>query len=188
MTAAKLVMQNALGFSLDKLIAELVMDAIDQMSGTDGEHEGHAPAWLVRAELEDDALSITIELVEADGIKLVGANGDTSQSIENDPGFTWCIVCAQTALGPGLVRLDRLGTTSQMFASDEDEVERGDQPERHPNRLRWRWPGWLKESLDAAARLERSAHAGPLDDGHTKGEERAARRARRAVAPPRPQS
>ena len=24
--------------------------------------------------------------------------------------------------------------------SDEDEVERGDQPERHTNRLRWRWP------------------------------------------------
>ena len=35
--------------------------------------------------------------------------------------------------------------------SDGDEVERGDQPERCPNRLRWRWPGRPKESLDAAA-------------------------------------
>ena len=43
--------------------------------------------------------------------------------------------------------------------SDEDEVERGDQPERHPNRLRWRWPGRLKELLDTAARRERAAHA-----------------------------
>lgn len=112
MTAAKLVMQKALGFSLDKLIAELVTDTIDQMSGTDGEDEDHAPAWLVRAEPEDDALSITrrpphqpfenhvddIELVEADGIKLVEANGDTSQSITNDPGFTWCVVCADPGI------------------------------------------------------------------------------------------
>ena len=29
--------------------------------------------------------------------------------------------------------------------SDEGEVERGDQPVRHPHRLRWRWPGRLKE-------------------------------------------
>ena len=38
--------------------------------------------------------------------------------------------------------------------SDEDEIERGDQPERHPNRLGWRWPGRLEESLDTAARQQ----------------------------------
>ena len=47
-TAVKLVMQNALGRSLDKLIAELVTDAIDQMTGTGGEDEDHNPAWFKR--------------------------------------------------------------------------------------------------------------------------------------------
>lgn len=71
--------------------------------------------------------------------------------------------------------------------SDEDEVERRVQPERHPNRLRWRWPGQLKELLDAAARRERAAHAELLGGDRTTGDERAARRPRRAVAAPRPQ-
>ena len=70
--------------------------------------------------------------------------------------------------------------------SDEGELERGDQPERHPNWLRWRWPGRLKELLDTAARRERAAHA-DMGDGRTTGDERAARRPRRAVAAPRPQ-
>ena len=79
-------------------------------------------------------------------------------------------------------------TTHRPYAdeSDEEEIERGDQPERHPNRLRWRWPGRLKETLDTAARRERATHA-ELDDGRTIGNERAARRPRRAVAAPKPQ-
>jgi hypothetical protein len=44
-TAIKLVIKYALGLSLDKLIAELVTDTIDQITGIDGEHEDHAPAW-----------------------------------------------------------------------------------------------------------------------------------------------
>ena len=55
--------------------------------------------------------------------------------------------------------------------SDEDEIERGDQPERHPNRLRWLWPGRLKELLDTAVRRERAAHA-ELGEGRTIGDER----------------
>ena len=70
--------------------------------------------------------------------------------------------------------------------SDEDEVERGDQSERHPNRLRWRWPGRLKEPLNTASRRERAVHA-ELGDGQTIGDDRAARRPRREVAAPRPQ-
>ena len=34
---------------------------------------------------------------------------------------------------------------SYVDESDEGEAERGDQPVRHPNRLRWRWHGRLKE-------------------------------------------
>ena len=78
--------------------------------------------------------------------------------------------------------------THQPYAdeSDEDEIERGDQPERHPNRLRWRWPGRLKELLDTATRREHATYS-ELGDGRTTGDERAARRPRRAVAAPRPQ-
>ena len=47
-TAVKFVMQDALGRSLDKLVAELVTDAIDQMTGTGGDDEDHAPAWYKR--------------------------------------------------------------------------------------------------------------------------------------------
>ena len=43
--------------------------------------------------------------------------------------------------------------------SDEEEIESDNNPERHPNRLRWRWPDRLKEALDAAARRERAASA-----------------------------
>ena len=70
--------------------------------------------------------------------------------------------------------------------SDEDEIERDTNPERHPNRLRWRWPGSLKQTLDTAARRERAIHA-ESGDGLTIGNERAAHRPRRAVAAPKPQ-
>ena len=69
--------------------------------------------------------------------------------------------------------------------SDEDELERDTNPERHPNRLRWRWPGRLKEPLDTAARREHAARA-EVGDGHAAGDGRAARRPRRAAAAPRP--
>ena len=69
--------------------------------------------------------------------------------------------------------------------SDEDELERDTNPERHPNRSRWRWPGRLKESLDAAVRRERVARA-EVGGGHAAGDERAAGRPRRAAAAPRP--
>ena len=90
MTVAKLVMQNALGFSLDKLIAELVTDAIYQMSGTDGEDEDHAPAWLVRAEPEDD----DIEILEILWIKLLEVETVEPHSfeVEERPGEL-CGIC-----------------------------------------------------------------------------------------------
>ena len=67
-----------------------------------------------------------------------------------------------------------------MDESDEDE-DPDDNPERHPNRLRWRWPGRLKAALDAEARRERSAHtmAGGTSDTDVR---RTARRATRAAA------
>ena len=58
--------------------------------------------------------------------------------------------------------------------SDEEEIEADINPERHPNRLRWRWPGRLKEALDAAAKRERSTLAAA--GGSQAGGERAARR------------
>ena len=69
--------------------------------------------------------------------------------------------------------------------SDEDELERGTNPERHSNRLWWRWPGRLKEVLDTVARRERAARA-EVSDGQAAGDGRAARRPRRAAAAPRP--
>ena len=50
--------------------------------------------------------------------------------------------------------------------SDEDEVERGDQSEQHPNRLRWRWPGRLKEPLNTASRREREQVTVSMRDIH----------------------
>ena len=66
---------------------------------------------------------------------------------------------AKDIAAKSLVCLD-CWTTHRPYVdeSDEGEVERGDQPERHPNRLRLCWPGPLKESLHAAARRERAAH------------------------------
>ena len=67
-------------------------------------------------------------------------------------------------------------TTHRLYAdeSDEEEIERGDQPERHPNRLRWWWAGRLKETLNTAARRERATHA-ELDDGRSHHPQRASR-------------
>ena len=73
--------------------------------------------------------------------------------------------------------------TLYVDESEEDKIERGDQPKRYPNRLRWRWPGRLKESLVTAARRERAVHA-ELGNGRTIGDERAARWSRRAVTAP----
>ena len=67
-----------------------------------------------------------------------------------------------------------------MDESDEDE-DPDDNPERHPNRLRWRWPGRLKAALDAEARRERSAHTMAGGNSDTDGR-RTARRATRAAA------
>ena len=36
--------------------------------------------------------------------------------------------------------------------SDGEEIEEDTNPERHPDRLRWRWPGRLKEALDTEAK------------------------------------
>ena len=69
--------------------------------------------------------------------------------------------------------------------SDEKEIESDTNPERHPNRLRWGWPGRLKEALDAAARRERAASA-VVGDSQVAGDGRAARRPRRAAAAPKP--
>ena len=70
--------------------------------------------------------------------------------------------------------------------SDEDELERDTNPERHPNHLRWRWPGRLKEALDTTDRRGRAARA-EVGDGQAAGDGRAARRpTRRAAAAPRP--
>ena len=80
--------------------------------------------------------------------------------------------------------------------SDEDEIDADTNPERHPNRLRWRWPGRLKEALDAEAKRERSARAAAggsqaADGGRTARRSkrtatadngRTARRPRRATA------
>ena len=65
--------------------------------------------------------------------------------------------------------------------SDEEEIEGDTDPERHPNRLRWIWPGRLKEALDAPARRECAANA-VASGGQATGDERAARRPRRATA------
>ena len=65
--------------------------------------------------------------------------------------------------------------------SDEDEIEADTNPERHPNRLRWRWPGRLKEALDAEAKRERSARAAAGGSQAADGE-RAARRPKRTAA------
>ena len=65
--------------------------------------------------------------------------------------------------------------------SDEDEIEADTNPERHPNRLRWRWPGRLKEALDAEAKRERSARAAAGGSQAADGE-RAAHRPKRTVA------
>ena len=69
--------------------------------------------------------------------------------------------------------------------SDEEEIESDTNPERHPNRLRWRWPGRMKEALDAAARRERAASA-VVGDGQLAGDGRTARWPRRVAAAPKP--
>ena len=68
--------------------------------------------------------------------------------------------------------------------SDEEEIEGDTNPERHPNRLRWRWPGRLKEALDTAARRERAARAEAGRRPSAAGDGRAARRPRRASGSP----
>ena len=89
-TAVRLVMQYALNFSLDNLIAELVTDAIDQMSGTDGEDEDHAPAWLVRAEPEDDAIEI-LEISWINPLEVETVEPDSFE-VEERPGEL-CGIC-----------------------------------------------------------------------------------------------
>ena len=65
--------------------------------------------------------------------------------------------------------------------SDEEETEGDTNPERHPNRLRWRWSGLLNEALDAATKRERATSAG-TDGDQAAGGERVARRPRRTTA------
>ena len=108
----------------------------------------------------------------ATGIHIRCAN---DHAIENDGDDCIGAYRAKDISARSLLCLDCWRTDRPYVdESDEDEVG-GDQPERHPNRLRWRWPGRLKELLDAAARRERASHAELLGGGRTTGDERAAR-------------
>ena len=72
-------------------------------------------------------------------------------------------------------------STHRPYMDDSDEDADSDyNPKRHPNRLRWHWPGRLKAALDAEARRERSASARGGGSQAADGG-RAARRAGRAA-------